>query len=93
MARMTRRRLLAAAGTTTVAERPTLLAKDGPTNNRRYHFQNISPSELIRQRHLPNVELMTQDGKKVHFNEAGSGTETLVMIHGGGPGASGWSNF
>jgi 2-hydroxy-6-oxonona-2,4-dienedioate hydrolase len=36
---------------------------------------------------------VTVDGKKVHFNEAGTGDETLVMIHGGGPGASGWSNF
>jgi 4,5:9,10-diseco-3-hydroxy-5,9,17-trioxoandrosta-1(10),2-diene-4-oate hydrolase len=31
-------------------------------------------------------------GIKVHYNEAGSG-ETLILIHGGGPGASGWSNF
>ena len=29
---------------------------------------------------------------KLHFNEAGTG-EALVMLHGGGPGASGWSNY
>ncbi len=28
----------------------------------------------------------------VHYNEAGSGN-TLIMMHGGGPGAGGWSNF
>jgi 2,6-dioxo-6-phenylhexa-3-enoate hydrolase len=34
----------------------------------------------------------TVDGVKIHYNEAGSG-DPLVMLHGGGPGASGWSNF
>ena len=29
---------------------------------------------------------------KLHYNEAGSGP-AVVMLHGGGPGASGWSNF
>lgn len=29
---------------------------------------------------------------QVHYNEAGSG-ETVFMLHGSGPGASGWSNF
>lgn len=34
-----------------------------------------------------------QAGKyNVYFNEAGIG-ETVVMLHGGGPGATGWSNF
>ncbi len=28
----------------------------------------------------------------VHYNDAGSG-DVLIMLHGGGPGASGWSNF
>jgi 2-hydroxy-6-oxo-6-phenylhexa-2,4-dienoate hydrolase len=31
-------------------------------------------------------------GFKIHYNEAGSG-EAIVMLHGGGPGASGWSNY
>ena len=28
----------------------------------------------------------------IHYNEAGTG-DPLVMIHGGGPGATGWSNY
>lgn len=30
---------------------------------------------------------------QLHYNDAGSGDETVVMLHGSGPGASGWSNF
>jgi protein SCO1/2 len=30
-------------------------------------FQQIPAREVIRRRHLPNVELTTQDGKVVHF--------------------------
>ncbi|MSP42954.1 MAG: alpha/beta fold hydrolase [Alphaproteobacteria bacterium] len=34
-----------------------------------------------------------QAGKvRMHYNEAGSG-EPLMLIHGGGPGATGWSNY
>jgi len=29
---------------------------------------------------------------RLHYNEAGQG-EVVIMLHGGGPGASGWSNF
>ena len=29
---------------------------------------------------------------RMHYNEAGEG-DPLIMIHGGGPGATGWSNF
>jgi 2,6-dioxo-6-phenylhexa-3-enoate hydrolase len=29
---------------------------------------------------------------RLHYNDAGSG-DVLIMLHGGGPGASGWSNF
>jgi 4,5:9,10-diseco-3-hydroxy-5,9,17-trioxoandrosta-1(10),2-diene-4-oate hydrolase len=32
------------------------------------------------------------DDLRVHYNEAGEG-DVLVMLHGGGPGATGWSNF
>ena len=34
----------------------------------------------------------TVNGMKIHYNEAGEG-ETLIMLHGSGAGASGWSNF
>ena len=30
---------------------------------------------------------------QLHYNDAGSGDEVVVLIHGSGPGASGWSNF
>jgi 2-hydroxy-6-oxonona-2,4-dienedioate hydrolase len=30
---------------------------------------------------------------QLHYNEAGTGAQTVVMLHGSGPGASGWSNF
>ena len=30
---------------------------------------------------------------RIHYNDAGAGTETVVMLHGSGPGASGWANF
>ncbi|SDS66620.1 alpha/beta fold hydrolase [Pseudomonas oryzae] len=37
-----------------------------------------------------------QDGEldlNIHYNDCGSGQETVVMLHGSGPGASGWANF
>src|ERR1043165_6774500 len=68
MARMNRRKWLAAAGTTTVAAGAGLvLAQDKPANNQRYNFKKLSPRYQIQQRHLPNVELVTQDNQKVHF--------------------------
>jgi 2-hydroxy-6-oxonona-2,4-dienedioate hydrolase len=30
---------------------------------------------------------------QLHYNDAGTGPRTVVMLHGSGPGASGWSNF
>lgn len=30
---------------------------------------------------------------QLHYNDAGTGSRTVVMLHGSGPGASGWSNF
>ncbi len=30
---------------------------------------------------------------KVHYHDCGVGDEVIVMLHGSGPGASGWSNF
>lgn len=45
------------------------------------------------------VEIKSQDatlpsGLTLHYHEAGVGNEsTVVMLHGGGPGASAWSNF
>ena len=30
---------------------------------------------------------------KLHYNDVGDGEQTVVMLHGSGPGASGWANF
>ena len=29
----------------------------------------------------------------IHYNDIGNGEQTVVMLHGSGPGASGWANF
>jgi len=74
MGKMTRRTWLAAAGVTTAVAGATDLAgttaffgQDKPTNQGPFNFQDISPRELIRRRHLPNVELLTQNSERVHF--------------------------
>ena len=30
---------------------------------------------------------------RLHYNDIGSGDQTVVMLHGSGPGATGWANF
>jgi protein SCO1 len=77
MKRMTRRGWLAsvgaagatAAGAVAAARAQGKPAAGGKPSNegQRYNFQNLSPRELIQRRHLPNVELVTQDGARVHF--------------------------
>jgi protein SCO1 len=75
MRKVTRRDWLVAAGATTAAVGVTGLAGTASVfaqeitsaNKKNYNFQDISPRELIQRRHLPNVELITQDNKKVHF--------------------------
>jgi len=32
-------------------------------------------------------------GYNIHYNDCGHGSETVVMLHGSGPGATGWANF
>ncbi len=42
------------------------------------------------------VRVRVQAGQRelqLHYNDIGRGTQTIVMLHGSGPGASGWSNF
>ena len=39
--------------------------------------------------HIQEGDLQVQ----LHYNDCGSGTETLILLHGSGPGASGWANF
>src|ERR1043165_8904206 len=68
MGKITRRRWLATAGTATAAATAgTVLGQQNSTTAPRYSFQDISPRELLQRRHLPNVELITQDNQKVHF--------------------------
>ena len=75
MRNVTRRNWLAAAGATTAAVGVNGLAEaanafvqeaNSPSKNS-YNFEDISPRDLIQRRHLPNVELITSDNKKVHF--------------------------
>lgn len=68
MEKMTRRTWLGAAGITSAAAgmAGSVLAEDSPQSNPR-HFQSIPPRELIQRGHLPNVELVTHEGKTVHF--------------------------
>jgi protein SCO1/2 len=69
MRKVTRRKWLAAAGTAAAAVGANgLLAQEPtPASTHNYNFQKISPRELIQHRHLPDVELITQDNQKVHF--------------------------
>lgn len=38
---------------------------------------------------------ITDNGQplRLHYNDVGQGTQTVVLLHGSGPGASGWANF
>ena len=69
MQKMTRRNWLAAAGATTaVAGASSSFGQEAtPANTHNYNFKDISPRELIQRRHLPNLELITQENQKVHF--------------------------
>lgn len=40
----------------------------------------------------PESHFAEVDGVNLHYHDIGSG-EPLVLLHGGGPGASGWSNY
>ena len=48
-------------------------------------------TELTEQNTSKQVYVKELD-LNLHYNEAGTG-ETVIMLHGGGPGAAGWSNF
>src|SRR5713226_7621614 len=68
MKKMERRTWLAAAGVSSLAAglAGSVMADDHTEGNPR-HFQDIPPRELIQRRHLPNIELITQNGEKVRF--------------------------
>jgi 2-hydroxy-6-oxonona-2,4-dienedioate hydrolase/4,5:9,10-diseco-3-hydroxy-5,9,17-trioxoandrosta-1(10),2-diene-4-oate hydrolase len=48
-----------------------------------------SPSPLTEDDSSRYIDV---GGRQVHYHEAGKG-EPIFLLHGGGPGASGWSNF
>ncbi|WP_449432656.1 alpha/beta fold hydrolase [Pseudomonas putida] len=50
---------------------------------------SISETSSSRFARIREGELDLQ----VHYNDLGEGSETVVMLHGSGPGASGWANF
>lgn len=80
---VTRRNWLAVAGATTVAAGagPLALGDDYARNRHPFVFEKVSPRELIQRRHLPNVELITQDGKKVHFyNDLIKGKRVVIQF-------------
>ena len=69
---ITRRKWLAvttaAVGAAGLAETTNLFGQEAtPKSKQRYNFKDTSPRELTQRRHLPNVELITQDSKKVRF--------------------------
>jgi protein SCO1 len=66
---MTRRAWLAVAGSASALAGSAggLIAGDDHVNHPPRVWEHVSPREVIQRRHLPNVELITQDGKNVHF--------------------------
>ena len=42
--------------------------------------------------HLVRLKVNELD-VQVHYNDCGTGEQTVVMLHGSGPGATGWANF
>lgn len=59
--------MAAAGATTAVAGTTALVGQEISTPAVKYKFENVTPRELIQRRHLPDVELITQDNEKVHF--------------------------
>ncbi|MCA8218225.1 alpha/beta fold hydrolase [Burkholderia cepacia] len=51
----------------------------------------VTHSEAATSKYVNVVEGGTE--LRVHYNDTGAGKETLVLLHGSGPGASGWANF
>lgn len=49
----------------------------------------ISETESSRMAQVADAGRMLN----IHYNDCGQGRETVVMLHGSGPGATGWANF
>lgn len=52
-------------------------------------------STAITEEATSHFITITDNGQplKLHYNDVGQGAQTVVMLHGSGPGASGWANF
>jgi 2-hydroxy-6-oxonona-2,4-dienedioate hydrolase len=52
-------------------------------------------STAITEEATSRFVTITESGKplKLHYNDAGQGAHTVIMLHGSGPGATGWANF
>jgi len=50
---------------------------------------NITEASTSHYARIKQADLDLQ----LHYNDVGTGSETVVMLHGSGPGASGWANF
>ena len=55
-------------------------------SNSAIKFDEASTSKFVRIEHGGQA-------LNIHYNDVGSGAETVVMLHGSGPGATGWANF
>ena len=54
----------------------------------------LSPTDLTEDATSRLVHVRDEDRTlQLHYHDTGGGGEPVVMIHGSGPGASGWSNF
>jgi 2-hydroxy-6-oxonona-2,4-dienedioate hydrolase len=49
----------------------------------------ITEASTSRSTRIKHADLDLQ----IHYHDTGAGSETVVMLHGSGPGAGGWSNF
>lgn len=52
----------------------------------------IAPLTEAATSHLVRLKVNELD-VQVHYNDCGTGEQTVVMLHGSGPGATGWANF
>lgn len=52
-------------------------------------------SPVYTAENTSNMAHVVVDGQPMalHYNDIGSGANTIIMMHGSGPGASGWANF
>lgn len=52
---------------------------------------SLAPTEASTSRYVR----LAVEGRdvQVHYNDAGTGDQVVIMLHGSGPGASGWANF